>query len=124
MRHGWPSHAQSAGWPPRGGRAGYHALHTLLAHATGAFIDRTPIDWSALLSRVRTSPDRALFENLYALSAMRGKARAAAAGATESHASAAAWVVVAIGSVETVLLLGLLASALIMGESIGDRTPQ
>jgi hypothetical protein len=95
----------------------------LLAEATAAFIDRTPIDWSALLSRVRRSPDRALFENLYALSAVRGKARAAA-GAAESRASAAAWLVLAFSSVETALLLVLLASALITGESIGDRTPQ
>lgn len=97
----------------------------LLERATGAFVDRTPIDWSALLSRVRTSPDRALFENLYALSTVRGKARAGASGAPGlSRASAAAWIVVALGSVETVLLLVPLARALLMGASIGDRTPQ
>jgi hypothetical protein len=95
----------------------------LLADAAAAFIDRAPIDWSALLSRVRASPDRALFENLHTLSTVRGKARAAPA-ATESRASAAAWVVVALGSVETVFLLTLLASALLKGESVGGRTPQ
>jgi hypothetical protein len=96
----------------------------LLAHATGAFIDRTPIDWSALLSRVRTSPDRALFENLHALSAVRAKARAASGATESSRASAAAWVVVALGSIETVLLLVPVGQALLMGASIGDRTPQ
>jgi hypothetical protein len=96
----------------------------LLADATAAFIDRTPIDWSTLLSRVRTSPDRVLFENLYALSAVRERARAAGSGATESRASRAAWAIVAFSSAETALFLALLASALIAGESIGDRTPQ
>jgi hypothetical protein len=95
----------------------------LLADATAAFIDRTPIDWSALLSRVRTSPDRALFENLHALSTVRGRA-AAASDATESRAASAAWMVVALGSVETAFLFALLAGALITGESIRDRTPQ
>jgi hypothetical protein len=96
----------------------------LLAHATGAFIDRTPIDWPALLSRVRQSPDRVLFENLYAVSTVRARARAASAPIESSRASAAAWAVVALGSVETVLLLAAVARAFSMGASIGIRTPQ
>jgi hypothetical protein len=95
----------------------------LLADAAAAFIDRTPIDWAALLSRVQASPDRAFFENLHTLSTVRAKARAAPA-APESRASAAAWAVVALGSVETLFLLVLLANALLMGESVGGRTPQ
>src|SRR6267378_2747129 len=53
----------------------------LLEHATAAFVDRATIDWPALLSRVHTSPDRALFENLYALAAVRSAARKATLGA-------------------------------------------
>jgi hypothetical protein len=96
----------------------------LLAHATSAFIDRTPIDWSALLLRVRRSPDRALFENLHALATVRTTAREAPEPTESSRASAAAWIVVALGSAEAALLLVLVAIALMMGESIGERTPQ
>src|SRR5947207_4962879 len=115
MPHGWLWNARSAGWRPR---CAMPDVPRLLADATAAFIDRTPIDWSTLLSRVRTSPDRALFENLCALSAVREKARPAGSGTTESRASRAAWVVVAFSSADTALLLALLASALIVGESI------
>lgn len=93
----------------------------LLAEATAAFVDRTPIDWSALLSRVRTSPDRALFENLYALSAVRRQSHAAPG---EGRASAAAWAVVGLSSAETAILLVLVAGALVGGESVADRRPQ
>src|SRR5258708_18120491 len=101
MRHGWPWSAPSADWPLRWAMADRPRL---LAHATSAFIDRTPIDWSALLSRVRTSPDRALFENLHALSDVRAKARSAPGAVEASPASAAAWTVVVLGSVETAVL--------------------
>src|SRR5260221_10175801 len=116
MRRGWPWNARSAGWPRRCAMADRGRL---LAHATGAFIDRTPIDWPALLSRVRRSPDRALFENLHALSTVRARARAASTPIESSRASAAAWAVVALGSVETVLLLVPVARTLLGGSAIG-----
>src|SRR5882757_4084735 len=115
MRRGWLWNARSAGWRCRCAMA---ERARLLAHATGAFIDRTPIDWPALLSRVRRSPDRALFENLYALSTVRARARAVSAPIESSRAAAAAWVVVALGSVEIVLLLVPVARALLMGATI------
>src|SRR5260370_37995874 len=118
MRRGWPWNALSAGWPLRWAMAD---VPRLLAHATSAFIDRTPIDWSALLSRVRTSHDRELFENLHALSIVRARAHAASDATDSSRASAAAWIVVVLGSVQTVLLLAPVARALLMGASIGDR---
>jgi len=97
----------------------------LLEHATAAFVDRATIDWPALLSRVHTSPDRALFENLYALAAVRNAARKATLGAvTPSRASFVAWTVVTLASIETASLLALLAAAFASGESIGNRTPQ
>src|SRR3954471_372274 len=102
MPRGWRWSAPSAGWRRRCGMADRPRL---LADATGAFIDRTPIDWSALLSRVQRSPDRALFESLYALSTVRATARAASAPIESARVSAAAWIVVALGSVETLLLL-------------------
>src|SRR5258706_1326838 len=97
----------------------------LLEHATAAFVDRATIDWPALLSRVRASPDRALFENLFALAAVRDAARKATLGAVApSRASFAAWVVVTLASIETAALLALLAAALASGESIDNRAPQ
>jgi hypothetical protein len=97
----------------------------LLAHATEAFVDRTPVDWTELLSRVRSSPERPLFESLRTLAALRNGHRSTALAPTaSSRASFAAWLVVAFASVETICILGLLVLAAANGASIGDRRPQ
>jgi Protein kinase domain len=76
MPQGWRFIARFVGWPTRCAtdtdRAGGDRL---LADAASAFIDRAPIDWTALLNRARSADERAIVENLRALARARGPAR-------------------------------------------------
>jgi hypothetical protein len=97
----------------------------LLTDATEAFVNRAPVDWAALLSRVGASPQRALFENLRTVAALRDAARSARqAPAVDHRFSLAAWLVVALASLETATIFLLLAIALGTGASIAHRVPQ
>ena len=117
------------------------------AEIADAFVDRAPIDWGALLTRVRTPGDRALIENLRRLDLIRN-ARPSAAdpgfrrGWTLLTVRAVlvlalaqtAWVLCAIGyelvvgrgqarpGPEAVLALAFFASSLLLGAAAsGDR---
>jgi protein kinase-like protein len=96
----------------------------LLDDATAAVVDRAPIDWAALLSRAARSPDRALFEGLRGVAAVRDAGRATRADRSAARTAAAAWLIVAVASIETLLALTLVAMAAIAGESLANRTPQ
>src|SRR5262245_40873446 len=71
MPHEWPFIAPFAAWRRRCARSDGAPLGQ---DATEAFLDRAPIDWSALLSRVAHPHDRALVENLRALDRVRAAA--------------------------------------------------
>jgi len=96
----------------------------LLADATAAFVDRAPIDWPALLSSVRASPDRRLFENLHVLAAVRDASSSLEARPARPSASFAAWIIVGVAAVQTIGCLTIAALALSSGESLANRSPQ
>src|SRR5690242_15312954 len=61
MPREWRFGARSAGSPPRCASPDSARLPNEVADA---FVDRAAIDWPALLTRVESSTNRALFENL------------------------------------------------------------
>jgi hypothetical protein len=110
------------------------------AEIADAFVDRAPIDWGALLTRVRTPGDRALIENLRRLDLIRIARPSAADPATRRGRTfltvravlvlalaQTAWVLCAIGyelvigrgpartGPEAVLALAFFASSLLLG---------
>jgi hypothetical protein len=87
-----------------------------------AFVDRTPIDWTALLSRVQTSRDRVLFENLHRLDLMR-RATPQAASGTRRHFLATR-LVLAVAALQTVCCLLAVGIALVTGRPAFSRTWQ
>ena len=97
----------------------------LFARATTAFIDRAPVDWASLLSRVRASPDRDLFHNLSGLAVLRQAISSAHPSSEPSRrARAAAWTVVALASAQTALALVLATIGAASGASVHGRAPQ
>src|SRR5262245_47563717 len=122
MRRGWRSSAPCAGWrsrwpmtdPPR-----------LRADATAAFVDRAPIDWPALLSRVRTPRERAFFENLRLVAAVReANRRETVRRAPSPAARTAAWSLVAVAAVQFAGSLAVLLLAVASGVPVAGRTEQ
>jgi hypothetical protein len=96
----------------------------LVARATRAFVDRTPIDWSALLSHAGRSPDRALFESLRALAAVRASTRGEPARAPGRMALIAARLVVGLASVELALVFVVLGIAFARDETLTGHSAQ
>jgi hypothetical protein len=68
MPHGWRSPARSPGSP----RACATEPPPIRAAITNAFVDRTAIDWTGLLERVRDPRERASLELLRRLDTLRG----------------------------------------------------
>ena len=76
--------------------------------AVDAFVDRAPIDWAALKSRLRLRDDRALVDALQAIDRVRGAAWAARARERPSRRLAVG-LLIAVGAVLTIVGLPLAA---------------
>lgn len=97
----------------------------LLSHATAAFVDRASIDWGALLSRAGASRDRAVFENLHRLAALRHAARPAGSLPRVRHpAFPIARLLFIVATLQSIGSLALVGAALAAGESVGHRATQ
>src|SRR4051812_48471010 len=109
MPHGWRFAARSTVSPsacastdPSGG---------LGASITGAFVDRTPIDWTALLKRARDPDERASLEALWRLDDLRGGSRPASAAPEPFPRAAVLRILLAVGILQTTCGLANAAAA-------------
>lgn len=103
MRLEWPFSARWRGWRKKcSGRD----RPRLLDRLTGSFVDRTAIDWSALLTRVVPAADRAFVENLRQIDQLRSSVRSRATPDT-GEPPAIAWLVAVLAIVHTVVSLAI-----------------
>jgi hypothetical protein len=77
--------------------------------AMDAFVDRAPIDWTALKSRLRASDDRTLVDALQAIDRVRGAARRAARAREAPPRRPAVALLIAVGALLTISSLVLAA---------------
>src|SRR5437879_6354071 len=99
MPQEWPFGVRSLVWPKR---CATTEASLLPADVADAFVDRTPIDWAALLTRARTPSDRGVLESLRWLDLIRRPARPAASQlATHSRRSIIARLVIFLAAVQT-----------------------
>jgi hypothetical protein len=96
----------------------------LRAAVADAFIDGTPIDWTALLTRADDT-DRVFFEDLRLLDRIRRQTapHQAAAGSNRST-FVLARLVLAAGAIQTFCGLGAITIAFVRGNEVVYRTPQ
>jgi hypothetical protein len=96
-----------------------------LSQITRAFVDRTAIDWSGVLARMRDSPDRGLAENLHLLDRIR---RSRSTGWQPREVSIISWfaicLVASLAAAQTAGALLILGAATLSGETIGRRISQ
>lgn len=92
--------------------------------AAEAFVDRAPIDWATLLSRVGASADRHLFENLYLLDGLRRSTPPRQMSRRRRPLTLAAGLLVGFAAAQIVCALAVAAMALAHGEVIEGRSYQ
>lgn len=97
----------------------------LLKLVTEAFVDRVPIDWTAVRSRARRSSDHALVETLSLLDALRTAARSAQRRRhTASRTVLPACLVIALAVLQILCSVFIMAIAFVNGATVTSRTPQ
>jgi hypothetical protein len=94
-----------------------------IERATEAFVDRAPIDWTALLSRIDDAADRTFVQRLHALHALRER------NGHSSRSPAAQWrfgasVVIIASAVQLALMVAVLMVSGGLGPSVAIRVPQ
>jgi hypothetical protein len=118
MPHGWRLPARSAVSP--------RACATdpaIPAAIAGAFVDRTPIDWAALLARVTDPRERASLEALRRLDGLRGPRSPAPLAPGRDLGVFLLRLLVALAALQTVWALARAAALVWSGGSIGPRVP-
>src|SRR5258708_14671514 len=90
----------------------------------GAFADRTPIDWTALLDRVRDPRGRASLHALRRLDELRGRPRGAALPPERDLRNAVLGLLVVVGASQTAWGLARAAATIPGDGSIRGLTPQ
>jgi tRNA A-37 threonylcarbamoyl transferase component Bud32 len=121
MPHVWRSPARSAVSPRACAIESSPAIPPAIA---GAFVDRTPIDWAALLDRVRDPRDRASLEALRRLDGLRGQRRPAALPPGRDLRIFLLRLLVALAALQTTCGLARAAAAIWSGSSIGPLGPR
>ena len=107
MPHAWRSPARSPGSP----RACATEPPPIRPAIADAFVDRAPIDWDALLARVRDPRERAPLEALRRLDGLRGQ-RATALPPGRDRRVALLRVIAALAASQIVVALAQVASAI------------
>jgi hypothetical protein len=121
MPREWRFAARLTGWPPAWASADAPRLRADIAHA---FVDRTPIDWAALLTRVRDAGDRASVEELRRLDRVRGVAGFVGPQAeTVRRTFLFLRVLIAISVLQTAFGLSAAVVALVAGRSLTALVP-
>ena len=119
MPHGWRLPARSAASP----RACATDASPIPGALAGAFVDRTPIDWTAVLERVRDPRDRAPLEALRRLDALRGRQETGALPPGRTLPVVLLRVLVAVAAVQTIAAFAQAAVVVWRGGSIAPATP-
>ena len=120
MPHGWRLPARSAVSPRACATDGSSAISSAIA---GAFVDRTPIDWAALLDRIHDPHGRAALEALRRLDDLRGRPRRAAVPPGRGHRIVLLRLLVAAGALQIASGLARAVVTIADGGSIGLLTP-
>jgi hypothetical protein len=91
----------------------------LRADVGGAFVDRLPIDWAALLMRVRDPRARAVLEDLHDLDRLRGRSNVPGSDAGTAHRRLLFLrCLVAVAALQTAFGLFAAGAALVTGRSL------
>src|SRR5207248_9064511 len=116
MRREWRFGGRSAASPSTCATADPGRIPPTVADA---FVDRAPIDWTALLRRVRSSADRSLFESLRLLDQFRSPAAAGRPIAgTGFRIILVVRLMLALAAVQTACGLGALGVAFVNGSAV------
>jgi hypothetical protein len=118
MPHGWRLPARSTVWPRA--CATDPAIPSAVA---GAVVDRTAIDWDALLARVRDPRDRAPLEALRRLDSLRGPQSPAGVPPGRDLRIFLLRLLVALAALQTIWAMARAAAAIWSGGSIGPLGP-
>jgi tRNA A-37 threonylcarbamoyl transferase component Bud32 len=121
MPHGWRLLARSAVSPRACATDASSAIPSGIA---GAFVDRTPIDWAALLERIHDPRGRAALEGLRRLDNLRGQPRHATVPLGGDLRIVVLRLLVVIGAVQTASGLARAALTIVGGGSIGLLAPR
>lgn len=89
-----------------------------------AFVDRTPIDWTGLLARIRDPRDRGSLDALRRLDNLRGAGHAAATPAPPDARVPLLGVLIVLGALQTACGLAGAAAAFAGGRPIAQLAPQ
>jgi hypothetical protein len=84
----------------------------LLAAATDAFVDRTPIDWRALRARTRDPHDRALVDTLHTLDLLRQGTAPAVRAPDAPRRARLVRLLIALTALQTIVSLALAAPSI------------
>ena len=121
MPHGWRLRARSAVSPRA---CATDAPGPIRGAVAGAFVDRTPIDWTALLARVHDPCDRASLEALQRLDALRGPRDPVAQPPGRHPGIVLLRLLVALAALQTAVALARAAVTLSSGGSLGSVAPR
>src|SRR5438067_744239 len=122
MPREWPLGVRWDAWRNRCATADARRLP---AEVTAAFVDRTPIDWTSLLTRASAARDRVFFENLRFLDRLRAGASAERAAPEPSLSRLAiVRVVLTLAGVQTACSLAAVGLAVLTGRAIVQRPSQ
>src|SRR5258708_17954940 len=121
MPHGWRLPARSAVSPRACATDSSRDIPSAIA---GAFADRAPIDWSALLERVHDPRTRTSLQALRRLDELRGPARGALLPPGRDLSSVVLGMLVVLGGFQTACGLARAAATILAGGSIARVAPQ
>src|SRR5688572_23627048 len=121
MRPEWLFTALSDAWR---GRCAKTDARRLVTDVTSAVVDRRPIDWDAVLARVRTPGDRTLLDNLRFIDGASRAVPALPRPAASPHTPAIVRPLIALAAVQTAACLAAVALAFANGDGSSERTSQ
>jgi protein kinase-like protein len=119
MPHEWRLPARSAVSPRAWATDSSPEIPSAIA---GAFADRTPIDWTSLLERIRHPRARASLHALRRLDELRGRPRGGVSPPVRDPGSVVLGLLVVLGACQTACGLARAAATILSGDAIGGLT--
>src|SRR5258708_5373318 len=119
MPHEWRLPARSAVSPRACATDSPPEIPSAIA---GAFADRAPIDWTALIERIDDAHGRAALQALRRLDELRGRPRDPVSPPVRDLGSVVLGLLVVLGAFQTACGLARAAATILSGDSIGGLT--
>jgi hypothetical protein len=118
MPRGWPFTVRSPAWRGRWARTEPDGL---VREAACAFVDRTSIEWSVLLRRLRSRGDQRLIRNLRTIALIRERSRQSTA-APDLHGpiTIAVWTLIVLALAHVAAASIVAAAAALQGRAVGQ----